>query len=418
MEFVISKKLKKVLEASSKKSVVARDLLKIKTVEECNTWINFLCIAEDDPSKISYLNEGRYNDNIKNQLKPELKVGDKVVYKDENGVAGYCNFQKNESYEIMDITYNSLKLKDNSGSTWWFYLTSVNHWDFKSEDKTWDSSFRYMTSCGKVVGKIFGHKKYNGNDLATFCEIFAASHPNNNLLLEHDLKFVKGDEIKKWYHEDSYNSDSGTLGNSCMRYSNCQSYFDIYTKNTEQVQLCILINKETSKLLARCIVWENKYFDRVYGEDTKLEAVLVKHLENIGLIDIYNNSFEEELVIKLEYGENDIYLFPYLDTLSNLNGNLLNNCGDGIELKDTNGGQNTVWSDYHDENISEDEAVYSEELSTYIYDHCAIRDIWDDWIPEEDSVELINGSYLYETLLNLYLCMMEIMRLIDILILV
>jgi hypothetical protein len=37
--------------------------------------------------------------------------------------------------------------------------------------------------------------------------------------------------IKKYYNEESYyTTGSGTLGTSCMRYSRCEEYLNIYSE--------------------------------------------------------------------------------------------------------------------------------------------------------------------------------------------
>jgi hypothetical protein len=45
------------------------------------------------------------------------------------------------------------------------------------------------------------------------------------------FEIVSGDDIKKYYNEESYyTTGSGTLGTSCMRYSRCEEYLNIYSK--------------------------------------------------------------------------------------------------------------------------------------------------------------------------------------------
>jgi len=58
MELVMSDKLKKVLEDSN--SIIAKKILELKTLEGCKEWINYLDVAKDDASKISYLNKSRW----------------------------------------------------------------------------------------------------------------------------------------------------------------------------------------------------------------------------------------------------------------------------------------------------------------------------------------------------------------------
>jgi hypothetical protein len=81
------------------------------------------------------------------------------------------------------------------------------------------------------------------------------------------ISVVSGNDLIKWYHEDRYEKNQGTLSNSCMRYDKCQEYFNIYTDN--DVHMLILKN-EAGKLIGRSLLWETnegKYMDRIYGQD-------------------------------------------------------------------------------------------------------------------------------------------------------
>ena len=101
--------------------------------------------------------------------------------------------------------------------------------------------------------------------------------------------------------------------------------------------------------------------------------------------------------------------FPYLDTLSygdtSYGDVYLYNFGcREYEFTSTEGGpfgedQNTVWSEYHDEDIDEDDAIYSDYLSDYIRSGDAVETVIDDrgrtsYMPDNyDEVERINGTY-------------------------
>jgi hypothetical protein len=85
------------------------------------------------------------------------------------------------------------------------------------------------------------------------------------------FRVVKGDDIKKYYSANKYEAESGDLGNSCMRYNRCQSYFDIYTDNSQVSLLLLMSEKEEDKIAGRAILWEmepyeisTKVMDRIY----------------------------------------------------------------------------------------------------------------------------------------------------------
>lgn len=71
-----------------------------------------------------------------------------------------------------------------------------------------------------------------------------------------EVEVVSGDKIKWSFNENNYLSKvNGTLAKSCMRHSNKQDYFDIYTENSA----CkMLVQTEDSKVKGRAILWNAK----------------------------------------------------------------------------------------------------------------------------------------------------------------
>ena len=98
--------------------------------------------------------------------------------------------------------------------------------------------------------------------------------------LELRFKIVEGDDIKKYYHRDMYESESGSLGTSCMRYERCQSYLGIYTKNSQCKLLILMSKSDPSKIAGRAILWEmepyefsTKVMERIYSIRTADEQL-------------------------------------------------------------------------------------------------------------------------------------------------
>ncbi len=88
-------------------------------------------------------------------------------------------------------------------------------------------------------------------------EVFVNTYKASNVDTTKKFEMVSGKDIKKYYHEDSYSSDKGTLGDSCMRYDNCEKYFKIYTKNPKYCQLLVYLD-DNGKVLGRALVWKLK----------------------------------------------------------------------------------------------------------------------------------------------------------------
>lgn len=90
-----------------------------------------------------------------------------------------------------------------------------------------------------------------------------------------DFVIVTGNEIIKYYNEETYYSYSGSLGNSCMRHSDCETFFDLY-KDLAQMLICI----KDKKIRGRAIIWKLKdktLMDRVYVCDDYVEQQFIDY---------------------------------------------------------------------------------------------------------------------------------------------
>lgn len=107
----------------------------------------------------------------------------------------------------------------------------------------------------------------------------------NNLKSEQDgfeIKLVKGDEIAKYYKSESCDRvllNYGTLRSSCMmdKESKNPNIFDIYTKNPDNCQLAVMLNKD-GKLVGRALVWK---IDEIVHESNKSENSFYDKLDNV-----------------------------------------------------------------------------------------------------------------------------------------
>lgn len=177
------------------------------------------------------------------------------------------------------------------------------------ESEVWNPDKRYHTSVGKIIRKIF-KDGFSDRQITAFAEAYA------RLVVVADntktFNIVSGEEIKFWYHEHN-NVRSGTLGNSCMRYEYCGNFFKIYTENPE-CKMAILVDKRTNKLVARALIWKDKFFDRIYYSNDNAHNILKKQLEELELVSCYGTSQEVRIDIPYEtfksYGP-----YPYMDSL-------------------------------------------------------------------------------------------------------
>lgn len=153
------------------------------------------------------------------------------------------------------------------------------------------------------------------------------------------LKIVEGEEILKYYREDSYHTNGckyGSLWNSCMRQAERNKFMKLYADNVGKVKMLVFFD-ESEKIRARALLWEGvrdhndkearyKFMDRIYSfYDHDVDFFKDWAKEN-GYITKWEQSAKSErdfdlgdrvysrmsLYVKLDNTEQENY--PYLDT--------------------------------------------------------------------------------------------------------
>lgn len=237
------------------------------------------------------------------------------------------------------------------------------------------------------------------------------------------LEVIQGENIKLAYLGMNYSNVLGTGSNlhgSCMRGSDCQGYFGIYTDNPDKVQM--LVAKDTEgKILGRALLWNfddgDKGMDTVYGADMIVQVFKDWAMDNNYWyksnqschhhdFNMYNNeTFSSgrlrdmgKDVRKVTLSNWDFDKYPYLDTLFYLcdadEGYCLSNTNDDpVErtLRSTGGD----WEECEDE---EDESYVTLENGDRCYedDACYLdyRDINGDVVEgyyHRDDCTYVNG---------------------------
>ncbi len=180
------------------------------------------------------------------------------------------------------------------------------------------------------------------------------------------FSIVEKEEIRKWYLEDNYENTNGTLGGSCMRYSKCQDFLDVYTDNPGKVSMIILkSDKDDSKISGRAILWTvddgRKVMDRIYTNNhadieffiqyANLNNYLYKFTQSyepmpfvLNGIKLSNHDSSCTITLNLNHDK-----FPYMDTfkyISKSNDHLTNDYSKDYdyELTDTDGGDGSCES--------------------------------------------------------------------------
>jgi hypothetical protein len=259
---------------------------------------------------------------------------------------------------------------------------------------------RSQIKIGRLINRLFPGK-YSDKEIENFINQFKAIQEK----MGEKFQIVEGEEIEFWYNSKNYKSESGTLGSSCMR--NSIGIFEIYVKNPEVCRMLILT--EDDKLIGRALIWKPKYIgklttktdlkceyflDRQYGiNDSTITKMRNYAAENDWAYKAHNNHHSyrpiiykgEEFNAKIEVEVENIRYsqFPYLDTLRRYDPNTHTLYNDDEQeegcyiLDSTSGGytevESGVWSSYYDENIPEEDAIYSDHLDTYIWTDRAVE---------------------------------------------
>jgi len=209
--------------------------------------------------------------------------------------------------------------------------------NYKSE--LWKSAQRVQpTRIGKVVGKIF-KGKFSTAQIEQFGNEFKAK----SITVEDDkLRIVYGKEINKWYLESNYAQMKSSLGNSCMKQSNRNTYMNFYSdnkpgdKNYSHVGMLILLN-DNNKLMGRAIVWFNSikpepgrtFMDRIYTSNDSDQITFMDYAKKNDWLYKKQQSYDNtdyidprdgrshKMAISFRLKEDKFYdNYPYCDTLN------------------------------------------------------------------------------------------------------
>ncbi len=221
-----------------------------------------------------------------------------------------------------------------------------------------------------------------------------------------NLQYVSGEDIRKWYLEDRYVRGGGQLNNSCMRYSRCQAYLDIYVNNPDVCQMVILLNDE-GDLLARGLFWtliDGRYLlDRIYSRfDSDVQKIkdFVREThpnDEVEDYDILNTRCTAKLKIY------HFTYYPYMDTMDclELKTGLLSSeapsSGRYLKFRSTEGDCESpgyVYSEIMSDYIDENDAI------EYNGDYYHIDDCKEDYRGEMVPSDLLIHSELYNGFIN------------------
>lgn len=253
---------------------------------------------------------------ISDELRDTLKE-----IESESIVASLLLKKRHDKDELVDNPVNFISISRDD-RTKISYLTSERMADL-SEDLYWTTSRRFQAKPGAFISKIF--KGVSSKEVEKFSNLFRSQV----LMPKFRFDIIKGESIRGYYHWESYSSDRGTLGASCMKHDNCQKYLDLYTDNTDQISMLCMFN-EDGGLMGRALLWNfesYKIMDRIYticDEDLSFHfkqwatknGYLYKSEQNWFNTQQFEQVGQKKQTIKLELKikNSSFKYYPYMDT--------------------------------------------------------------------------------------------------------
>ena len=320
----------------------------------------------------------------KREFKPDLTFID-ISDKD-----GYVSFSQSGNIvkKVSDIIDFKFSSKDN------IVLTDTDVQMVLKDGSIFDKA-RNEIKIGRLISTLFPNK-YTDKQIEEFTSIFKSEVNKNKFT----FKIVEGEEISKYYDESNYQSKGeGSLGASCMRYSYCKSFLEIYEKNPNVCCLLVLVDSD-DKVVGRSILWKDfiideyditpKYImDRIYYQkDYMINTFIQWARENDTMYKSSNNNNDiisftyngikyDKLEISILLDETSFEDYPFMDTFKVLNGygNLVNRAEPNISddeiglIKQDGSVYEGIWSDYENRMVESDpegDGIWSDYESSYL----------------------------------------------------
>lgn len=231
-----------------------------------------------------------------------------ILYLDRDRYTRYKLKYENEYYTeigkavdtkgnvIVQKVSNGLFLTDD-GSEIYPYMLRV--W-------TYQPALKYSGKIGKTIKKLFPNVHVHQTDLDTFI----ARLNSIDFVIDESNSYLTKD-ISEHYMMDR-TVDKNTLESSCMKYPGCQYRLSVYDKHPD-IDLFVVVNKER-KVIGRSLIWQNKYYDRIYSSSNVIGEAMKKHLKEKYGKSVYYDPIKETLQIPID--RSDPNEFPYIDSIN------------------------------------------------------------------------------------------------------
>lgn len=188
--------------------------------------------------------------------------------------------------------------------------------------------------------KLFSEKVKPVSFSDSSIEKFVNEFKSNQELLTNNSSFVIElvdiKDMDYYYNGYNYYNEKGTLGNSCMKETRCQDYFDLYKKIKD---LKIIVLLRNNLVAGRALLWRLNngefFMDRVYTNYEYTTSMFKKYAQDnkflykekqqsvdakffMSPINNYTKPIDKKIsinTIKLKREDGSKMLFPYMDTM-------------------------------------------------------------------------------------------------------
>jgi hypothetical protein len=361
----------------------------------------------------------RYDNNITNKV-----VSSSLA----NNLMNFADNMQNEKKHLWQIACRSIYKKavndkqdrhftiNNKGAM--TYTPKGRMTSVTDDMEKWqaDNKYRSEIKIGKGLRKIFQHQniKVPSDVIDHFTNKLKGMYTFTGKITE-----VSGSYIRDWYNGNiyaKYNTES--LGNSCMRHSSCQDYFDIYTENDDKVKMIIALDDE-NMLIGRAILWDTDshglFCDRIYGTQMTIEAIK-SYAKKLGAYTKYKQSYSDSTIISttgeaindeitITLNKGGFRNYPYMDTLkftddiSNEDEIVLSSESGDYCLESTDGGPNDDYVTLNNgDRVHEDEANYVDRYDEYYHtDDCVYSEYHGEYIVYDRAISIYtNNDYAWD----------------------
>lgn len=365
---------------------------------------------------------------------PECEIINQLIEADNlihayNTLAGMWGFNSNELVcpliekridEIITDEARMISCRHESFEL--SYLPKGKEPEYAS-DGVWSRTNRQTAKPARLIQKLLV-QKFTCKEFEDFSNYF-----RSEIMHSGEFVILSGSDITRYYNRENYEEESGTLGNSCMRYESCEDYFKVYEDHAK-----MLVIMKDNKILGRALLWEMSdkitLMDRIYTAYDYLYSTFITyaeehkwwHRDNNSLLndgdpqywltpdDNYMMATSREFQIKLD---KQYDYFPYMDSFRyyHQDANLLstNPLEDTCCLSNTDGSWNErypwtcdccgniFYSDCEDE--TPDEIMYSDYEDRYLCEDCAVwNDYLESYISRYSDMAKLSISQLDDTL--------------------